>query len=215
MKTPMQICLVAVLACSANIFADARSYEEVYADRVLSQVDKNINGQFEKSENEGEWKKYQKLDVNHDEVLTQDELTKADIQYLETGGDRRLNLLYKQAPEEDLFLDLYYPTAKRAEKCPVVFFIHGGGWAAGDKQGAANSLYGPLFKKLLGQGFCVAAVNYRLFKMGGTVYVPECVADCKDAMRYLSKNSKTLQVDPNRFFVIGGSSGGTPYEATG
>jgi acetyl esterase/lipase len=208
MNTKTTVCLLVFLAGSGRLFAGVKPYEDVYASRILAQTDKDKNGSLEKEESPSDWKKFQTLDVNHDEVLTLDELKKADIQYLETGGERKLNILYKQTPEEDLYLDLYYPTAKRAEKCPVVFYTHGGGWAAGDKQGAANPLYGPLFKKLLDQGFCVVAINYRLFKSGGTVYVPECVADCKDAMRYVSKNSPALQVDPDRFFVIGGSAGG-------
>lgn len=140
-------------------------------------------------------------------MLTLEELRKADIKYLETGGERKLNILYKQTPEEDLYLDLYYPTGKRDAKCPVVIYTHGGGWAAGDKQGAAGPLFAPLFKKLLEKGFCVASVNYRLWNKK-TSFVPECVADAKDAMRYLAKNSEALKVDPDRFFSMGDSAGG-------
>ena len=41
--------------------------------------------------------------------------------YLETGGQRKLEVLYKQVSGRDLHLDLYYPTKNRADKCPVVF----------------------------------------------------------------------------------------------
>ncbi|MDF7823578.1 alpha/beta hydrolase fold domain-containing protein [Pontiellaceae bacterium B12227] len=199
---------VCVLFGGQGFAGTATPYEEVYAARVMRFADKNKSGRLEKDENPNEWKKYQALDVNRDEVLTLDELREAKIHYLETGGERKLNVLYKQTPEEDLYLDIYYPTAKRGEQCPVVFYTHGGGWGAGDKQSAANHLYGPVFKKLLDQGFCVVALNYRLWKSGGAPHVPECVADSKDAMRYMAKNSKALQVDPNCFFVIGGSAGG-------
>ena len=36
----------------------------------------------------------------------------------------------------------------------------------------------------------------------------DCVIDSKDAVRYLAKNSKDLQLDPQRFFVMGDSAGG-------
>ena len=32
--------------------------------------------------------------------------------YLETGGERKLNIVYKSVAQRDLLLDLYYPTSK-------------------------------------------------------------------------------------------------------
>ena len=203
-----QIILFATLAVSTNVFADAKTYEEVYADRIMNRADRNKNRRFEKEENANEWKKYKKLDQNQDGELSLEELKKAHIQYLETGGERKLNILYKQTPEEDLYFDLYYPPGKQDGQLPVIIYTHGGGWGAGNKQSVANHLYGPLFKKLLDHGFCVAAVNYRLWKNGGTAYVPECVADSKDAMRCLAKNSEKFGLDPNYFFLSEALLGG-------
>lgn len=210
MKVLPHLCVVAVSTiCVHQTYADTpKSYEEVYADRILTQADKDKDGSIEKSENPNVWKKYHALDTDGDDVLTIVELSKAPIKYLETGAERTLNVLYKRTAEEDLYLDLYYPTAKRGASSPLVIYTHGGGWGAGNKQSAAEHIYAPVFTKLLEQGFAVAAVNYRLWNMGGAPHVPECVADCKDAMRYLAKHSQSLQVDPNRFFVIGGSAGG-------
>ena len=47
--------------------------------------------------------------------------------YLETGGERKLEVIYKNIADRDLTLDLYYPTAGRSKKCPVIVFTHGGG----------------------------------------------------------------------------------------
>jgi len=129
-------------------------------------------------------------------------------QYLETGGERKLNVLYKKTPERDLFFDLYYPTGKRDAKCPVIVYAHGGGWAAGSRQGAANASFGVVFKQLVEKGFCVASVDYRLWKKEGTVSMRDCVIDSKDAVRYMSQNSKSLGIDPMRVYVMGDSAGG-------
>lgn len=128
--------------------------------------------------------------------------------YLETGGERKLDILYKQVLRKKLYLDIYYPTENRAAKCPLVIYTHGGGWAAGSRYGVSKGLFEPLFKKLLAEGFCVASVDYRLYNKGGTVSMRDCVIDCKDAVRYLSKNGELLGVDPARFFVMGDSAGG-------
>ncbi len=128
--------------------------------------------------------------------------------YLETGGDRKLDVLYKKTPERDLHLDLYYPTGKRSRRCPVIIYTHGGGWAAGSRQGAAKATFAAVFMQLVEKGLCVASVDYRLCRKGRNVSMRDCVIDCKDAVRYLSQNSESLGVDPMRVYVMGDSAGG-------
>jgi acetyl esterase/lipase len=141
-------------------------------------------------------------------VLQSSKPNKAAAAYLETGGERKLELLYKKTPEGDLHLDLYYPTPKPLGKYPVIIYTHGGGWAAGSKLGAGKALFAVVFKKLVNQGFAVASVDYRLWKTEGTVAMRDCVIDSKDAIRYLSKNSESLGIDPLRVYAMGDSAGG-------
>ena len=49
---------------------------------------------------------------------------------------------------------------------------------------------------------------YRLAKKGSNVAMRDCVIDCKDAIRYLAKNSESLGIDPMRICVMGDSAGG-------
>ena len=128
--------------------------------------------------------------------------------YLETGGQRKLEVLYKQVSGRDLHLDLYYPTKNRADKCPVVIFTHGGGWAAGSRYKAATGDFESVFLQLVKEGFAVAPVTYRLAKKDSNVAMRDCVIDCKDAIRFLSKNNKALEIDPMRVYVMGDSAGG-------
>jgi acetyl esterase/lipase len=131
--------------------------------------------------------------------------------YLETDGEQKLNIVYKSVAQRDLLLDLYYPTSKNKEASsphPVIIYTHGGGWAAGSKQGITNGSFASVFQKLLDHGFAVASVNYRLCKPDSGVTMRDCVIDSKDAVRYLAKDSDTLKLDPARFFVMGDSAGG-------
>ncbi len=128
--------------------------------------------------------------------------------YLETSGERKLEVVYKSIAGRDLKLDLYYPTAKRSEKCPVVVFTHGGGWAAGSRYKAAVGSFAIVFERLVKQGFAVAPVTYRLAKKNSNVAIRDCVIDCKDAIRYLAKNSESLGIDPLKICVMGDSAGG-------
>lgn len=134
--------------------------------------------------------------------------TAQQARYLETGGDRKLEVIYKSIKGRDLKLDLYYPTAKRTEKCPVIVFTHGGGWAAGSRYKAASGSFAIVFEQLIKQGFAVAPVTYRLAKKDSNVAMRDCVIDCKDAIRYLAKNSDAFGIDPMRMSVMGDSAGG-------
>lgn len=130
------------------------------------------------------------------------------VKYLETGGERKLEVVYKEIAGRKLKLDLYYPTAKRSEKCPVIVFTHGGGWAAGNRYKAATGSFAKVFDQLIKEGFAVAPVSYRLAKKDSKVAMRDCVIDCKDAVRYLAKNSDALGIDPLRICVMGDSAGG-------
>lgn len=202
----------AIGTLAASAFAqdvDGDRASLVRATRIMRKIDKDGNGTFEKSENAAVWRRYRKLDSNRDEVISIDELRKERIAYLETGGERKLNIVYKIVGKRDLLLDLYYPTNKTKETPhPVIIYTHGGGWAAGSKQGIANGSFKVVFQELLEHGFAVASVNYRLCRPDSGVTMRDCVIDSKDAVRYLSKNSNTLKLDPDRFFVMGDSAGG-------
>lgn len=183
----------------------------VRATKTMRRVDVNGNGTLEQEEDAAAWRRYQKLDVNDDQMITIDELRKQRVPYLKTSSERKLNLVYKTLSQRELLLDLYYPASKDAEAAapyPVILYTHGGGWAAGSKQGIAKGSFSEVFQRLLDQGFAVASVDYRLCRKDGLVTMRDCVIDCKDAARYLAKNGNSLKLDPTRFFVMGDSAGG-------
>ncbi len=127
---------------------------------------------------------------------------------LETGSARKLGVVYKTVDERKLAFDMYYPDADASRPCPVIVYTHGGGWAAGSRFNASRGQFASLFKALIKRGFCVVSVDYRLTRKGGTVRMRDCVIDSKDAIRFLVKNSDTLDIDPQRLFVFGDSAGG-------
>jgi len=183
----------------------------VRARRTMQNIDKNSDGKFEESENPRIWKRYRALDANKDGILSIDELSKERVAYLETDGKRKLDMVYKQVSDRKLMLDLYYPTQQAKTDnslSPVVIYTHGGGWAAGSKQGIARGSFKLVFQQLLDHGFAVASVNYRLCRPNSGVTMRDCVIDSKDAVRFLASNSDALKLDPARFFVMGDSAGG-------
>lgn len=84
---------------------------------------------------------------------------------------------------------------------PLLVYIHGGGFAIGDKRDDHLEPY----LKALELGWAVAAVEYRL---SGEAIFPAAVLDVRNAVRFLKLQAADYQLDPNRFVSIGGSAGG-------
>ncbi|NJD58134.1 MAG: alpha/beta hydrolase [Anaerolineales bacterium] len=97
-------------------------------------------------------------------------------------------------------LDIYLPDDGEGP-FPVILFIHGGGFALGDKTDYPVST----FLKGLHRGFAVVSVNYRL---SGEAIFPAGLQDIKSAIRWLRANSTVYHLDGNRIAACGGSSGG-------
>ncbi|MBR9804049.1 alpha/beta hydrolase, partial [bacterium] len=85
------------------------------AKRIMRNIDKDGNGLFEEAESAAEWKRFQHLDTNRDGLLSLEEMSTERLPYLETGGERILNVVYKQVADRKLHLDLYYPTGVDSE----------------------------------------------------------------------------------------------------
>ena len=182
----------------------------IYINKTWEKLDKNKEGIFSESENEHSWKRFKNLDSNNDNEINFEEFSSGiEVPYLNTGGKRKLNVLYKVTKEENLYLDIYYPKeVKDGSKLPVVIYTHGGGWAVGSRHGASNASFKTVHTALLNKGFCIVSVSYRLWEKNGTTTMRDCVIDCKDALRYLSKNNIELGIDKNRFYSFGDSAGG-------
>ncbi|MDO7172448.1 alpha/beta hydrolase fold domain-containing protein [Mariniflexile sp. AS56] len=187
---------------------DLQTDTRVDAKREFSKLDNNKNGVLEVAEVIQIWKLLRKYDSDNNKKLTLEEYSNFDIPYLKTKGDIELNVKYKTTKEEDLYLDIYYPSQKsEGNKYPIVFYTHGGGWFNGSKENIVRSPVAEPFLELVEQGFAVVSINYRLTR-SKSVLMRDCVIDAMDALRYLSKNSDSLKLDANQVFVLGDSAGG-------
>ena len=117
-------------------------------------------------------------------------------------------------------LDLY-PPVRAAGPAPLLIWIHGGGWRAGDKSAIAApynpaitppkpakcnqvvEVQKPDVAALNAKGYAVASINYRL-----TRDPVAAVQDAKAAVRFLRANASRYHLDPQRFAAWGDSAGG-------
>jgi acetyl esterase/lipase len=123
-------------------------------------------------------------------------IPKADVSHIQR---KWLDLPYALvSPAQKL--DLYLPDHGEGP-FSVVFHIHGGAFAIGDKRDFPVTSY---FHGL-NRGYAVVSVNYRL---SGEAIFPAGLQDLKAALRWLRANQSTYHLDGNRVAACGGSAGG-------
>ena len=108
-----------------------------------------------------------------------------DVPYVVDGHERQV-------------LDVYAPAG--GKNLPVVFWIHGGGWQAGDKGLVAHKP-----QAFTDAGFVFVSINHRLLP---TVPMDDIVRDVAKAFRWVHDRIASHGGDPARVYVMGHSSGG-------
>jgi acetyl esterase/lipase len=107
------------------------------------------------------------------------------------------SLAYAEPRNERQTLDVYSPT--EGKKLPVVVWIHGGGWRAGDKKEVHNKP-----QAFAEKGFVFVSINYRLLPRAT---IKQMAGDVARAIRWVHDHVKDYGGDPNRILVMGHSAG--------
>lgn len=120
----------------------------------------------------------------------------ADISWVKR---KYLDVVYAdESPNQRM--DIYLPEEGEGP-FPVLFHIHGGGFAIGDKRDDHMDTY----LKFLKKGIAVGSIEYRL---SGEAIFPAAVLDCREAIRFAREHAKEYRLDAEHIGVIGGSAGG-------
>ncbi len=104
----------------------------------------------------------------------------------------------KYGPHERNVLDLW--KAKSDKPTPLVVYIHGGGFRAGDK----STLNADLLAKCLDAGISVAAINYRFSQHAP---FPTPMLDGGRSVQFIRSKAKEWNIDKARVAATGGSAG--------
>ncbi|WP_372807659.1 prolyl oligopeptidase family serine peptidase [Pontiella sp.] len=127
---------------------------------------------------------------------------------IEWAGETVADVAYKQVGKQRLAMDIYMPPSGKSEAAPVLYYVHGGGWAAGSKDKGGLPLMRPVFLQVAEKGVVCVSINYRLFNKNNGVRMRDCVTDAMDGLRFLKKNAAQYGIDPDRIVVWGDSAGG-------
>lgn len=113
----------------------------------------------------------------------------------------------------ELALDLFLPETVTDTPAPLLIFVHGGGFAGGNRRGGH-----PLGTYLAGEGIAVASISYSLYMQGRSFscdgLLPEKVKAIQIAANqlwlataFLRDSATGWGVDPDRIFIAGSSAG--------
>ena len=178
----------AVLALTGACSSGSPSPEEIAAERPTSTTTTTALPRYERS------------------VFTDVEVTK-DIEFGSAPG--------VDGTPQSLMLDLYEPEGDTETDRPLLIFVHGGGFARGDKTIGVSSELAPMFAKL---GYVTASINYRLLAPAGCAgsgsdnacqsAAIQGIHDGQAAVRFLRANAARFGADPDRIGIGGESAGG-------
>lgn len=98
-------------------------------------------------------------------------------------------------------LDVYIPTGLQGPR-PAVVYIHGGGWANGEKKGDLRHDLTRLYQY---KKYVIVDINYRYSQ--DSIW-PAQLYDCKAAIRHLRHHAETYNIDTCAIGVMGHSAGG-------
>ncbi len=99
--------------------------------------------------------------------------------------------------------DIYLPGGGKTKDVPLLILIHGGGWAAGDKDNYYHMIPG---LQALFPGCAYATINYRLAHNGQDQF-PAQELDVKACIEHIMRQSVAYGLS-GRFALMGGSAGG-------
>ena len=97
-------------------------------------------------------------------------------------------------------LDIYVPQAR--DKKTAIMFIHGGGFAQGNKD-EWMAYYAAIYAKA---GFVTTSINYRLTP---NHVFPAAINDTRDALQWMKEHAGEYGYDANKIVLVGYSAGAT------
>ncbi len=117
------------------------------------------------------------------------------------------NIVYKKIDTEVLEMLAFMPQNDNDELHPCLIYLHGGGWGKGDRYRAKRRDVIEVIRDLSNKNYISFSIEYRLTDVEKGITAMESVADCKDAVRYIIKNSEKWNIDPTKISLFGTSAG--------
>ena len=134
-------------------------------------------------------------------------------------GQNKQTFPFAQRGDRTLYLDVYTPTAPRADSACVIS-VFGGGFISGERD---NELQQSIARELTDRGFTVVSIDYRLGLLDSakvaengtllkmTALFQYCIdiatEDCSESVAWVVAHADKLGINPDRIVLTGSSAG--------
>jgi len=121
------------------------------------------------------------------------------------GGAERIEYQYAElagVDSERNRLDVH--AVPGARHCPVVLWVHGGSWQAGDKRSRSTGVKADHYTS---QGYVFVSTNYRLASEDNEVRWPDFGLDIATAVDWVIANADRIGADADHITLVGHSAG--------
>jgi triacylglycerol lipase len=123
---------------------------------------------------------------------------------LTPAGDINVIRDLAYGPYERNRLDIFSAAIDPDTSRPVLVFVHGGGFIAGDKHTEGSPFYSNIGQWAVRNGFNAVTITYRLAPKDQW---PSGVEDLRLLVDFLQRNGAALGIDASRLFLMGQSAG--------
>lgn len=128
--------------------------------------------------------------------------------YAQSPTFEKHEFVYKKILNHEIKANIFIPNDR--ENCPVVVYVHGGGFIFGNRD---LGLQDDLRDKFIENNFAVVSADYRL---APETKLDEILNDVRDVVLWLRQNgAQQFNVDSDKIAVAGGSAGGYLALSTG
>jgi acetyl esterase/lipase len=128
----------------------------------------------------------------------------APLQQKEPYAAVRIERDIKYGAADRNLLDVFTPEVAATSPRPVLIFVHGGGFVAGDKRTGNSPFYDNIMLWAVKNGFIGVNTTYRLAPQSPW---PAAAEDLGAAVKWTSDNIAARGGDPKRIFLMGHSAG--------
>jgi len=122
---------------------------------------------------------------------------------------------YFNKPDEELKIDLFDPIENRKGDRPVILYVHGGGFAGGERDHLVHEAF---LKHFAHKGFVAATMSYTLQRKGKSFGCDvdagikidtflKTAQDVNRAVAFLVRNQEKLSINPAKIIIVGSSAG--------
>ena len=188
----------AFLLTGGNSDADAQTTARPITNKYSMKLSQKADGSYELQKAS----RYAKL-VNLDEVedlLVPFTLERKRLSSKDYKGVTTKDFIYKE--ENGYSLKITVDFAETDAPAPVVFYLHGGGWARGTNE--SNRVLSQYMAKQ--KGVTGVRIQYTLAPQPGA-NVNVSIQDVLDAVEYVRAHAEEMNVNPSRIGFVGNSAG--------